>query len=897
MSTPSLDRYAEAFERLAALPREEREDALHALPMDEGERILLRRMLDADADQDDPLARALGEAAAQLAMPRHDRLGPYRLLHELGAGGMGTVFLAERVDGGFAQQVAIKLLRGFPTADGLRRLRQERQILVGLDHPNIARLIDGGETLDGQPWLALEYIDGLPLPDHAAQHAPRLRDRLALFGAVLDAVGHAHQCLVIHRDIKPANVLVSTAGEVKLLDFGIARLVDPVVDDAGNDTSTRVFSAGYASPEQRAGGAITTASDIYSLGILLRELVRGATKSSAPDAELQGILAKATDENPARRYASAGEFRDDLERYRDGRPVRAARLTSAYRLRKFIGRHRLGAMFTLLSLVALGLFVWRLDHERTRAVFAELAASRDAQRAREALTFLTEAFQSAAPGNAQGQTVSVHELLDKAAAKIGSTSTDPVVAASIQRMLGRMYDALGEQDKALEYFRQGLEGDPPDDREQALELARDMDQYANLLGMVDRSAEARTVIEAAAQLREAVAPDDSGAQVRSLFSRAVWHQNAGEGSAAIPLFRQVLASSSPNDAVPDDLAIRASAFLASQLTSHGSCAEAIDVADGGLQRLHAESAPSPQRLWLLRTRASALRACGRPADAENVLRELIAYQSRLVGDGGMAMLQIKNELSITLNDQGRYREAAMLMEQAQLPEGLGPYNRAALLANLAKSFDDAGDYPRALDLIGQARMILDDAGIAPDNDGQRSIARIRARLLALNGQPALAIAALERLREDAHRIDGVESSEYINVTWQLAFVLRLAGQVESVPMLLDEAERFWRQKLPETHRAFGLLRRAQAELAMQAEAWDHASQHLAAAAAIFGDASAPPGDIAGVQVVQARVALRQGQRDRARRHLAEALPVLRDALLPGHVDRVEAERLARQLGL
>ncbi|MBN8481751.1 MAG: serine/threonine protein kinase, partial [Xanthomonadales bacterium] len=376
MTTPSLDRYAEDFERLRLLPSDAREAALAALDVGDDERAMLRKLLAADMDTRDPLAQTVADGALRLGERRDERLGPYRLIRELGAGGMGTVFLAERVDGGFTQAVAIKLLRGFPTAEGLRRLRQERQILAGLDHPNIARLLDGGETAEQQPWLALEYVDGLNLLDHAARHAPRLADRLALFDAVLDAVGHAHRHLVIHRDLKPANVLVTTAGEVKLLDFGIARLVD--LDTASpRETSTRIFSAGYASPEQREGQAVTTASDLYSLGVLLRELIGGRdggqrTPPPLPiDVELGGIIAKATDDDPARRYASAGEMRDDLQAYRDGRPVRAARMTRGYRLRKFLWRQRGWVAASLGALVALGLFVWRLEGERARAVAAE----------------------------------------------------------------------------------------------------------------------------------------------------------------------------------------------------------------------------------------------------------------------------------------------------------------------------------------------------------------------------------------------------------------------------------------------------------------------------------------------------------------------------------------------
>ncbi len=905
MNTPFLDRYADDFERLRNLGAAEREAALAALQIDDSERATLRRLLDADTDADDPLASALGAGAARLATPRDERLGAYRLLRELGAGGMGTVFLAERVDGGFTQRVAIKLLRGFPTADGLRRLRRERQILAGLDHPHIAHLLDGGETTDGQPWLALEYVDGLPLLDYAARHAPRLHDRLALFDAMLDAVAHAHRHLVIHRDLKPANVLVNASGEVKLLDFGIARLVDGDSADAA-ETSTRVFSLGYASPEQRGGRAITTASDIYSLGVLLRELVGDPSKLHSPlplDAELSGIVAKATEEDPAKRYASAGEFRDDLDRYRDGRPVRASRMTRAYRLRKFVGRHRLGVAATVAAALVLAAFVWRLDRERNRALEAEVvaqqaqvASERDAASARSALAFLTDTLSAAAPENALSKTVGVRELVDKARERLDDGTLDPAVARSMQRLLGRLYDSLGDKQASVEQFQRGLDGIAPLNRAQALDAAQDFDQLGNLLGILDRSAEARAAIDKAAALRDRFAPGDALARAWNLTSLAIWYSNSGEGAKAIPLLREVLQSPAQGIPLPAELELRATVFLASQLTTNGDCEESVAVTERGLSRLVDGDPRGSNRRWLLRSRASALRACGRPAEAEAALRELIALQEQIVGKDSMPMLQLSNELALALKEQGRFRDAAKLLEATRIPDDEGPYNRAVLTANLALTFEDVGDYPRAEHLLAQALALFDKAGLERDNDGRRGIARLAARAQGLGGQPAKAALALADLRERARRIDGEDSSEYANTSYQLALAQQRAGKADQALPVLDEAARIWAHKLPPKHKNFALLRRLRAAIAIDRGELALADGELASALNQLRAATAPACDIAMVQAEQAGLRLRQGRRGEARELLATALPVLRDAFLPTQVSLAQAERTAAQLG-
>ncbi len=337
----------------------------------------------AGAAADRALHDAVAGAAAHLLNPgapvdlqEGDRIGPYRIVRELGRGGMGTVYLAER-DDQFNKHVAIKLVsRGMDTSDLVGRFREERQILAHLDHPYVARLLDGGSTPDGRPYLVMEHVEGTPITAYCSAHGLGLRPRLELFRKVCAAVQSAHQKLVVHRDLKPGNILVDTGGSPKLLDFGIAKLLDP--GEAPQATvappGQRRFTPEYASPEQVRGEPISTATDVYSLGAVLYELLTGAgphriqsnTSSAIERAicvdepakpnlarDLDNIILMALQKNPARRYASVAELSDDLQRYLQGHPVHAREATVAYRARRFIGRHQAGVAAAVLLVASL----------------------------------------------------------------------------------------------------------------------------------------------------------------------------------------------------------------------------------------------------------------------------------------------------------------------------------------------------------------------------------------------------------------------------------------------------------------------------------------------------------------------------------------------------------------
>ena len=417
MDPARWERVKDLFQGALERPPEERDVHLReACPEDASLRNEVERLLSAHVRADAFLHRP----AFDLADPRTDaaqapvRIGEYRIVREIGHGGMGTVYLAEREQPGFQRTVAIKVVRpGMETGFVVRRFVNERQILASLEHPGIARLYDGGTTEDGLPYFVMEYVEGVDLLSWCASRNLSIRDRLALFRRVCEAVQFAHQHLVVHRDLKPTNILVTPEGDPKLLDFGIAKLLSPV-EPGGEETGTlvRLMTPDFASPEQLLGRRITTAADVYSLGVVLYELLTGQrpyslegrspaeverlvveTPPDRPSAaapprlkkglrgDLDKIVLKALEKDPTRRYATAAELSDDLRRQLGGFPVRALPDRPGYRAAKFVRRHRAGVAVTVaatLALVAgLGAALWearaaRIEREVAQKHLADL---------------------------------------------------------------------------------------------------------------------------------------------------------------------------------------------------------------------------------------------------------------------------------------------------------------------------------------------------------------------------------------------------------------------------------------------------------------------------------------------------------------------------------------------
>ncbi len=417
------------------------------------------------------------------------RIGAYAIVRELGRGGMGAVYLAQRADGAFEKQVAIKVLkRGTDTDEVLRRFQSERKILARLNHPNIARLLDAGTTDDGLPYFVMDYVDGKPITKYANEHRSSVTQRLNLFRAVCSAVSYAHQNLIIHRDLKPSNVLVTNEGEVKLLDFGIAKLVQEAEAEAEQQRVTvtllRVMTPEYASPEQVKGEPVTTVSDVYSLGVFLYELLTGerpyklkrrtpaeitkticeqeperpstAVKerdsrfvrftihdSRSLRGDLDNIVLKALRKVPERRYLSVDQLSDDIRRHLEGLPVRARKDTFSYRASKFIQSHKLGvAAAGLVALALVGGSIttsWQAHQARLEKALADQRFN-DVRELAHSLLFDYHDEIAALPGS-----MKVRERLVKDSLQyLDRLAKQPGNDIALLREIGWAYQRVGE---------------------------------------------------------------------------------------------------------------------------------------------------------------------------------------------------------------------------------------------------------------------------------------------------------------------------------------------------------------------------------------------------------------------------------------------------------------------
>lgn len=714
MSDARWQRVEDLFHRAVDLPRDEIAAFLSQQTDDEALRREVLSLVASSKDDDSVIPEVIDNAATTAERPELGRrVGPYRLLRVLGTGGMGTVFLAERDDAEFEQKVAIKVSRRDLAGSQLEaRFLVERQILASLNHPNISRLLDGGTSRTGLPYVVMEYLEGEPIDDYCSRKRLPLRARLELMVQVCDAVQYAHEKLVIHRDLKPSNLLVTADGEPKLLDFGIAKLLDPTSSLPTLETvaGARPLTPEYASPEQLRGEAMDTASDVYALGVLLYELLTGQRPtpldtrdplkiekelreraparpsdvvagpakrtpfpqmnraqgfSEPPDrragalrGDLDVIVLKALHFEPERRYGTANALAADLRNYLAERPIAARPDHWRYRTAKFVRRNLASVVAVtaaLLLLIALAVtssvMAVRLRNERD-VVLEEQA------RGQEMLNFLTQLFEDASPSGSQGRELSATEMLERGRERLPALSGDLELRASLARRLGNVHRMRGDYTVAAELMHTALEAASESDDPVVLAAIRaDAALLETDLGNLERANE---LLELALPVLETQGA--AGDHLAALVSLGNLRHAQQEFGAARDVLLDVIEREKELGMNSHD----AYNNLAQAENALGNYERAVELQQLSLD-LGAEALDSPHQLLAVRlNNLGSLHAdVGNLDDAATAYQDALAMQADLYPDG------LHPDIATTLNNQGvlladqeRWQESREALERA-----------------------------------------------------------------------------------------------------------------------------------------------------------------------------------------------------------------------------------------
>jgi serine/threonine-protein kinase len=681
MEPADFKRLGDLFDDLVDAAPDQRASRLAALHHQEPELAArLERML--SVEDTGHLLLDQGAVAAITDTSTIGRLvGPYRLIELLGEGGMGSVFLAERVDGQFDRQVALKIQRqGLASVSGRRRFLSERQIVADLAHPNIARLLDGGLLDDGRPWFAMEYVQGQTLGAWLAG-GPSFEDRLNLFLLICDAVHFAHTRLVVHRDLKPDNILIDADGHPKLVDFGIAKVLAADVDET--QAGDRLMTPRWASPEQMRGGRITTATDVYALGMVLYQMVCGAHAHGQPDSltdleimvcervppppsavlrttastgrravrgDLDTICMKALRKAPERRYPTAAALADDIRRFRRGLPVAAQPDTLWYRTRTFIRRHRLALGITtavaLSFAIMVGLFTAQLATERDRA-------QAEAAKARAAAMVMQDVFEGVDPAFARGTEVTAHTLLNRGLTLVDGID-EPALQADLLGVIGRSYLAIGKHAESIDALQR------------ALTLQTGADAVATRLDLA-RALSLNSALEAAWSEAEQAATACQDWPARALWSRAQYELGSialaqAKTERARTAFEAALAAHPQMDPEREAAIWDGLAQVASQ-TDDLKGAErhyrrALALYRQAVGDLH------PRTAATLNDLAAILRYQNRLDDAERLYHESLALSRQLFKGDHPDVAVTLNQLGRLAFKRGEYAKAEPFLREA-----------------------------------------------------------------------------------------------------------------------------------------------------------------------------------------------------------------------------------------
>ncbi|MBL8292643.1 MAG: serine/threonine protein kinase [Bryobacterales bacterium] len=764
-SGTTWDRVERAFEEALRLPAAEREDWVRgSCATDPKVRDEVLQLLRARQNQGEFLQAPMLDFTGQ-------SFGPYTAVEEIGRGGMSIVYRGRRTEGDFEKQVAIKVVL-LQSSQDVRK--SETQILAGLEHPQIARLLDAGRTALGFRYLLMEHVQGRPITEYCT--ALNERDRLKLFLDVCEAVQYAHRSLVVHRDLKPENILVTAAGEVKLLDFGIAKILDP---EAGAEQThgVRAFSPNYASPEQLLGQPVTTSTDIYSLGVLLCELLGGQpprrldgltleqvvdeARRAVRDIPLRGDLAaiarKALDAEPANRYESAGAFARDVERYLGGLPIEAREPTWTYRTGKFISRHRYSVAAATLAALSL---VAALAYALWQASRAEFRFNQVRELARAVMFDLHDEVRDL-PGSLSARKA----IVDRSITYLDTLATDTSASADVQLDLARGYlrladlegkdyggASLGRSQDALEHALRAVEiarrvvASHPRDRVARQTLVDALDYATAAYNLRADSAQALPLGQEAVRLAETLVNErpDSAEDLERLAvvtkQLADAHSKSPAREKGIPFFsrnlelRQKLHDANPGDPSRQQRLAESHQWLASELWWSK---------DYGRSEIHARESLRLNELRYLKDPRAARSSVAADALLMAMLalrgkrhQEAVAYLNRTLHlrreisaedpKNAVAVLRVAaalNRLGLAYREWGRYPEAIRYGREAltiarRVYEADRKHFGASReivysLADLAITYQAAGEMPNACQLARETVTLSKQIPVSP----------------------------------------------------------------------------------------------------------------------------------------------------------------------------------------
>ncbi|MEZ5293193.1 MAG: serine/threonine-protein kinase [Vicinamibacterales bacterium] len=804
------------------------------------------------------------DAASVPAHPPGYMVGAYRLIRPIGRGGMADVYLAARADDEFTREVAVKIVREGLGGDLLSRFRVERQVLATVDHPHIARLFDGGVTDDGRPYLVMELVQGQPIDRHADQRRLTIDERLALFLQVCDAVDRAHRHLVVHRDLKPANILVTAEGAVKLLDFGVAKLLEN--GDGGGDapatrSGARLMTPEYASPEQYLGEPVTTAADVYAAGVVLYELLTGrrpweddeasmaalerrvldgtielpsrvcrrdgprspaadraAARRGTVDAlarelagDLDNIVTTALRREPNRRYPSMAAFRDDIERSRSGLPVLARPSTVRYRASKFLRRHRLAVAASVVATAALVV-------GGTTALVQARAAAREGRRAAEIRDFLLSVFEVSDPDQARGQAVTARELLDRGSDRVErSLAADPDLRAEMRGVLGDLYSRLGLYDRAgphMEAAVAAARAEPSDPATLAARLTA-LGEVRALQG--DTDVAERRFEEALTLARTAEGPRGPRAAAALTGLARVQAARASFGDAERTM-REALAIRREQADAPG--LIDALNGLGSLLTTAKRPLDAVPYFDEALTL--ARTTYGDLHTDVVRTEcnlAEARHQATQYAEALALFAPCLDGRRRLLGDLHPDVADALNNMAEVHGQMNQYEDAerefaeALSIQRAAFGERSRPV--AATLNNVAIVEYMRGRYDEAAARFGELVDVWRDV-IGPDHPDTWATVNNLAMSYMAGGRLEEAERILRQVVDARRRLFGPDHAETGESLSNLGQVLFRRGRFAEARRLADQALGIYRAAYPGGHvmTAIALVARGRAELGL-----------------------------------------------------------------------------------